>query len=181
MNSWEQREGESPRVFQAFVVFRELGARRTLREAARKFYSPDDENAEVSPAQLKRFQRWSAEHQWVRRANEYDVYLAQEQTEARLKAIEQMNERQALFGTRLQYLAFERLQATDLKDLPTTEALRWLVEGSRIERLARGEATRRDEISGNGGGAITVSVDQVMAKLGRLATEYDEPTPEEQP
>lgn len=180
MSSWDQREDETARVFQAFVQFRELGPRRSLRDAAQRFYHPDDENASASASQVNRLQQWSAKYQWVRRANEYDVFLSEQQTEARLKAIEQMNDRQALFGTRLQYMAFEKLQAANLADLPTAEALRWLVEGARIERLARGEATRRDEISGNGGGAISVSVDQVMAKLGRIATEYDATAPEEQ-
>jgi len=175
VSSWDQLSGETARVFQAFVVYRELGPRRSLRDAAQKFYYPKEPDHPASRTQVARFQEWSAKHEWVRRCNEYDTYLAQAATQARLDEIENMNARQSSIGVQLQYRGFEKLQGVDLSSLSPTEALRWVLEGARIERLARGEATRRDEIAGTKGGApISVSVDQVMAKLGRLTLDEDD-------
>lgn len=170
MQAWDQLEGEGDRAYAGFIIFRDLGARRTIVEAARLFY--DAGKPKASASQSSRFMAWSAKYHWQDRAREYDKFLADAAVEARIKAITEMNERQAQYGRGLQAVAMNRIRTLSPDDLTASEALRWVVEGAKLERLANGQATARDEI-GSAGNSISISLDQVLAKVERLTSGPD--------
>jgi hypothetical protein len=63
--SWERQPGETEAAYVAFCSYRDLGAERSLNAA----YSTDGKRA---PGQ---WAKWSAQNQWVARAEAYDDYL----------------------------------------------------------------------------------------------------------
>jgi hypothetical protein len=69
---WEKRPSETPKAFEAFGVYRDLGSGRSLIGAAK-----------VLNKGRTIVGTWSQQHDWVQRAEEYDLWVDSE----RLKAI----------------------------------------------------------------------------------------------
>jgi hypothetical protein len=61
---WDRRHGESPRQFQAFAAFRDLGPGRSVASVARAFH--------FSRGHVD---RWAKDHDWRRRAAAWDEHL----------------------------------------------------------------------------------------------------------
>ena len=72
---WDRRADETPKSYAAFLAYVALGARRSVREAARqhcvKTASSGPKNTTV-----KHWLRWSARHKWVSRSLARDEWIA---------------------------------------------------------------------------------------------------------
>jgi hypothetical protein len=68
---WERQADESDRAFAAFVVYRDLGGRRSLDEVCRRLY-PRSQTGRKRAA-TGRVQLWSTRHRWVARARAWDA------------------------------------------------------------------------------------------------------------
>jgi hypothetical protein len=73
---WEKQEWETQTQYDAFVSYLRLGARRTLKVAAGRYY--ENPNGLPSSSQLTRFKKWSRENHWRDRARLYDEHLEDE-------------------------------------------------------------------------------------------------------
>lgn len=67
---WEKREGETPKAFAAFCVYRDMGADRSLDAAWRVQKGADSGTAPTY------FTDWSAKYNWGRRVGLYDEHLS---------------------------------------------------------------------------------------------------------
>lgn len=121
--SWERQPSETILAYQAFCAYRDLGLERTLEKAAK-----------ILKRKMPGLQRWSAKHDWVRRAEEYDFYLEFKQRKKREKEyfqeIESYRKRQKQLASatiaaavKLLQKASRKLDAVnsddiDIKDLP---------------------------------------------------------------
>ena len=89
---WDRLPKETPQSFAAFHDYIALGARRSVREAARKHHSDTTAVGEISSVEdttVRTWMGWSAKHRWVSRAVARDEWLVQvsdEQISANLKA-----------------------------------------------------------------------------------------------
>ena len=85
---WDRLSTETLESYASFLAYVALGARRSVREAARQHNA----NATPSSAEvttMRRWLAWSSRHKWVSRANARDAWLAQvsdEQIVVNLKA-----------------------------------------------------------------------------------------------
>ena len=61
---WERVEGETQKGFEAFCIYRDLGASRSLQKVADKL--------EKTPRLIK---KWSSQNGWVKRTTAYDDYM----------------------------------------------------------------------------------------------------------
>ena len=72
---WDRRADETPKPYAAFRAYCEMGAKRSVREAARqhcvKTASSGPKNTTV-----KHWLRWSARHKWVSRSLARDEWIA---------------------------------------------------------------------------------------------------------
>ena len=107
---WERRKGESPLAYQAFVVYRDLGA-------ARKFVAAAD--AVGKSTSLVR--RWAARYDWRDRAWAWDVAQAREAEDALRQQREESLQRQARDAEQLQRLGMARLSGLISRDPETGE------------------------------------------------------------
>lgn len=134
---WERQDGETPKQFEAFVAYRDMGEERSLSAVAQQLNKSK---------QL--LGRWSASNNWVDRCtawdNEQDRLLRQEQ----IKDIKKMRKRHADTGTLMVAVAQKALQkmidpkTKELKDDITANEIARLVEvGSKLERLSRGDTS----------------------------------------
>jgi hypothetical protein len=165
-NSWERGPGESPVAFAGFAAYRDLGAGRSLAKAA----------AKVSRS-VRLLERWSAEHQWVVRAQAWDaeqdrLWLAEVADGQRQAA-----RRHIALARRVQARAFERLQAMsegDLAKVPADRLVYMLEVAAKMERSALGEPMKV-EVTGAGGGPVEhaeqMTPEERQARLDELERE----------
>lgn len=92
MAVWERRQGESAKAYQAFVIYRDLGAERSTSKVAQKLSKSE---------QLIR--RWSAKHEWQQRVEAWDAEQQSHADEVLLKTLSDTiaEEREALIRREL--------------------------------------------------------------------------------
>jgi hypothetical protein len=66
-----------------------------------------------------------------------------------VEAIREMNERQAKMALAIQQKGVQALTGIDPSSVGFPDAVRAIVEGARLERLARGEVTERQDLQGD--------------------------------
>ena len=73
---WDRRADEPPK---SYAAFRALGARRSVREAARQHHSKALSAGEILGQEnttVSTWLAWSSKHKWVSRANARDEWIA---------------------------------------------------------------------------------------------------------
>jgi len=146
---WDRQEHETNRAYQAFLCYRDMGALRSLRKAAEKFYK---ELYLVRPsAKLRQIQYWSSDHKWVARCEAWDDEEERLRTIKRREQIQKMDDRQAGYGETMQKIAYKNMLIAEgliedliegkkpMKTLNIEESRRYIETGVKIERLALGE------------------------------------------
>ena len=174
---WEVQPNETPRAFSAFIVYRDIGARRSLRKAARIFYEiPETEEMPFTSPKLRQFKTWSANFGWVGRGHAWDVHLDEETRYDNIVAVKEMRKRHATVANMAIAKSAERLRVLQSAELSIGDATRLFDLAVKVERLSRGEPDRIGQISGIDGAPISVSVDKISvdaleARLKALLTE----------
>jgi hypothetical protein len=128
VDPWERQSGESPQAFEAFAVYRDLGASRSVAKVAR----------ELGKSTTLLF-RWSKHYTWVMRATAYDreqdrLFLAEQRQARRDIARRHARVAQAFLGK-----AVARLQSLDPRELTPGELLRYFQVAAEIERKTVGD------------------------------------------
>lgn len=139
---WEKTPWETPRAYDAFTKYRDMGPKRTVRGCG------------LQLGLKHQCREWSAQHDWVNRAAAFDA--AQDRA-LRTELAEQrtaMLKRHAQVGALLTQKAIERLRDLDVAKLSIRDAIALIETGSRLERQSRGEPDLRGEL------AVTGSLDQ---------------------
>ncbi|CAB4912179.1 unannotated protein [freshwater metagenome] len=162
---WERQPDETTKAYEAFAMYRDQGARRSVRAVARE-----------SNKHVTLIGRWSSAHHWVERAAAFDADTQRQEIEAWQKQRRDSARRRAKLGQALQDKAAARLQTIDLDVINATQVAQLAREGARLEREAFGEPDRL-EITGADGGPIehaALSAEERRARaaeLRRLAAE----------
>ena len=81
---WERQEGESAKAFEAFCIYRDLGINRSIAKVVQELGK--------SKALLE---RWSANHDWVERAAQWDAEQDRVVRQQQLDDIKKMRKRHA--------------------------------------------------------------------------------------
>lgn len=135
---WERQPGETPKAFEAFQLYRDMGASRSTSAVGRQLHKHRDLIC-----------RWSRRYGWVKRVASWD----DEQDRLRRKKLEgeleEMAERHAKIALMMQDKIAAQLEhmnkSSKTKPIPVTVLHHWTDTAVRIERLARGQATERME------------------------------------
>jgi len=132
---------EKTRYRLAFDLYVRMGPGRSL-EALHRDLQKDPSLIGLKRApSLSTLEAWSSAFHWQARLLDLERQAAEQDREEQLKALREMNERHAREGLALQQKAVERLGTLPPERLSASDAVRALVEGVRLERLARGEPT----------------------------------------
>lgn len=127
----------------AFNIYVNLGPHRTLEQLEAVIRADPKGHGFSRPPSLRSLYRWSSDLHWQHRLVDLEREARRRDAETLLQNLREMNERQAREGLMLQQKAVLRLQALDEAELTSSEAVRALTEGARLERLACGEVTER--------------------------------------
>lgn len=125
-NLWGRQEGESGKAYEAFGVYRDMGAGRTVSAVARQLRK--------SRALID---RWKRQWNWAERARAYDRELERAAHEEALKAVREMSRRHIGMALRMQTKAMEGLRELKPGKMRTKDVVALLHEGTKLERDSR--------------------------------------------
>jgi hypothetical protein len=159
---FEQQTDESPQAFAAFVVYRDMGADRSLVHVSR-----------IHNKSIATLGKWSTKHNWVERARSYDAALdararqatEQEAIKRRRRMLDKHAKQADELGQAAQMILDEFKDRVAVRGGMKFVDARMLVQllaqlpkmieaGQKLERLAEGEATERHE--------HTITSDQIL-------------------
>jgi len=133
------KEGTRHRL--AFDLYVKMGPGRSL-EALHLALQEDPPRVGLHrPPSQSTLEGWSTAFHWQDRLLDLERRAAEQDREEQLKALREMSERHAREGLALQQKGVERLGTLPPEQLSASDAVRAVVEGVRLERLARGEPT----------------------------------------
>ena len=128
--SWERQPKETAQAFEAFDLYCKMGADRSLRRVAQ----------ELSKSETL-IKRWSSNWSWQKRSRDYDNELKRQELEEQRKAVKKMQERQIQTAMLLQKKAVQALDKLQIEDLAPKDILRFISEGTKLERHTRLDST----------------------------------------
>ena len=137
-------EGTRQRL--AFDRYWALGAERRI-EGLRGVLTAEAAPEAKVPA-LRTLYEWSRRYRWQDRLAQLERDARAESDSARLAALHDMYARQAQEGLLLQQKGAEWLQTVAAAEASPEAGIRALVEGAKLERLARGEPSERAVLEG---------------------------------
>ena len=124
----------------AFDIYWRLGSERSVERL-----HADLSEAGAAPT-LRTLYEWSSRYHWQDRLLDLERQARRVEDEARIAALREMQDRQTKEGLLLQQKGAEWLSKMDEKRVTADAATRAITEGARLERLARGEVTERQEV-----------------------------------
>lgn len=128
---WNRLKGESGKAYEAFMVYRDMGATRSARRTA----------AELQKAGSL-IRRWRLQWRWDWRCAAWDDYLLQRRDDAIVEAVvtapvhelAEMNQRHLAAATDFQQKCLLRLAQLDAQDITPANAWAWLLQAIALER-----------------------------------------------
>lgn len=130
---WEKTRGETPASYKAFRQYLEMPSPRRISDVV--------EALGKKPNYRQVFYKWAEKHFWYERASAYDINQQRVADEAELDAIREMRKRHVRDAVGAQRTALEALASINPTELDPNDIIKWLSEGQKMERLARGEPT----------------------------------------
>jgi len=134
---------ETTRHRNAFDLYWRLGADRSIERLHAEL------RAIGGAPTTRTLYEWSRQYRWQDRIAKLEQDARRTEDEARIQAVRDMTDRHAKEALLLQQKGAEWIAAIDGGDATAEAAIRAIVEGSRMERLARGEPTERGEVQGD--------------------------------
>lgn len=159
---WERRPDETPKPYEAFCIYRDMGTDRSLRAVAEKL-----EKSETLMG------RWSSRYEWVKRATAWDD--EQERMEREIaqkeqaKAIRKMRGEHAKLASDMLIKAAEALSALPATDIKPSDITRMVDVASKLERISRGDVG--EVIEERNGGDTIPAVQIYLPDNGRGKTD----------
>ena len=126
---WEMQPGETPKQFEAFVVYRDMES-RSLREVS-----------DILHKSVTLLGRWSSSNNWVERVAAWDAEKDRIARQEQIKDIKKMRDRHAKGAQAMFTKALQGLKELDIKDLSAQDIVRMFAESTKVERLSRGDTS----------------------------------------
>lgn len=146
---WEQLQRESPKAYSAFVMYRDLGIRRTLRKVAALYYEVTEESVGAggeNSNKVRNIEIWSSKFSWVQRAEKWDQHIQSLKDQRTEDDVLAMKERHASIAMAAQSRVVAALNSVDPTKMNLLQLLQTLDIAVRNERLARGVPATVDAI-----------------------------------
>lgn len=131
---WEQQPGESAKAFEAFAIYRDMGAERSLRKLTQQLHK-----------NLTTIRDWSVKWNWQERVRAYDRDLDRQAHAQAVREVRSMTNRHIRIAMQLQAKALQALEQLDVTTLSPKMQLAFLAKATEIERMNRLSAAGMDD------------------------------------
>lgn len=160
LNPWERMPGESSKAYEAFSVYRDMGPRRSQLKVAKELTKSRPYIGELS-----------SKFDWVNRASAWDAENERLKLEAHFESIRVMREEHAELGKLMVEVAKQSFGVLLEKTgrISANAAVQIAAEGTKIERLARGDSAEVVDVRESESEAVFNPVRFYMPENGREA------------
>lgn len=159
---WERLRGESAPAFQAFALYRDMGADRSLAKVAKEL---------GKSATL--IERWSARDAWVTRVDAWDVEQDRLWRAQQLASRREVGKRHLRIANAMQGRLVDALARLDVSTMSPRDIAHWLEISAKVQRQALGQGDRT-ELTGADGGPLelaSLSPGEARARLAEVSAE----------
>lgn len=139
---WERLPEETPEAYEAFKTYRDLEGKRSQARVGEKLGKSDT-----------LMSRWSADYDWVKRAQAWDDEVERESSKNLLKDIAKMRARQRKQALKMQLKGLDLLNGINQGDAKLSEIVSLMKLGMEQERICMGDVGEVIE-ERNGGEAV---------------------------
>lgn len=126
---WERQKGESPKAFEAFSKYRDLGASRSCRKVAEELGKSNG-----------LIERWSRNHDWQKRVSAWDAEQDRIARQQNTEEIKKMRKRHTDLASAMLVKAARALQRIPEDEIKAADVSRMVETASKLERISRGDA-----------------------------------------
>lgn len=141
---WERQKGETPRAWEAFCVYRDMGPDRSITKTAQHLHKNRTTIGE-----------WSSKYDWVKRVTAWDAEQDRIARQTQIDEIKKMRKRHADLATAMLVKAAKALQRIPEDEVKAGDVSRLVETASKLERISRGDVGEVVE-ERNGGESIPV-------------------------
>lgn len=152
--AWERQPEETPKAYEAFCAYRDMGSDRTLAKVGEQLGKSD-----------ALMERWSAKYDWVRRAAAWDDELDRQTARELMRDMAKTRARQRKQALKMQHKGLELLKDIKPGDAKLSEIVSLLKLGMEQERICLGDVG--DVIEERDGGNAVPSVQIYIPDNGR--------------
>jgi hypothetical protein len=121
--SWERQQGEATTAYTAFILFCEMGPRRSCAVLAKRLGRP-----------VRAIQSWALRHAWHQRAVAFDTFCDGLTLTVRIRESVRIGQLQARKAARQTKRLVNRLASIDPRRMSVSELMALLESSLRIER-----------------------------------------------
>lgn len=170
---WERQREETPKSFEAFVMYRDLGYKRTLRKVILALYGIDERVYERNgehAGKARTVERWSSKYHWTARVEEYDRWLDKQTQADHLEAVRAMRVRHAQISSIAAAKMATYLNGLDdvkLSRMTPDQAMRMFDIAAKNERIARGVPDRIVAVTDKDGNSVKQDIEVTSQSLER--------------
>lgn len=125
---WERQPEETPKAFEAFCVYRDLGPERSIAKAGKRL----GKNRVT-------LEQWSSKFDWVKRTAAWDAEQDRIARQEQIKAIKAMRNRHAGMAKAMIVKAGRALQRIPDEEIKASDISRMIEVASKLERISRGD------------------------------------------
>ena len=141
LNVWEKRlDGESPKAFKAFCLFRSMGYKRSIKACM--------ELNGVEPNKYGSWSRYARLFDWKNRAAAYDEYIAKETEREILAERVERKKRQMEMLNGFDELVAQRIKTLKPDDLNADSAMDLLERSAKLDSFITGADKENKPVQG---------------------------------
>ncbi len=123
---WERQKGESEQAYEAFVIYRDLGLKRSNHEVCERL---------SKSRQL--ISRWKAKYSWDDRVRAYDNAMERQAHAEAVRSLKDMTKRHTKIAIQMQKKALEALEKLSVEDMTPRDIKEYIKIATELERLNR--------------------------------------------
>lgn len=128
VDPWELQPGETPKQFEAFCIYRDMGANRSARAVGQQL---------GKSRQL--IGRWSSDNDWVNRCAAWDEEQDRIARRAQIDEIKKMRKRHADLAYAMLIKSAKALKEIPDDEIKPSDISRMVDVASKLERVSRGD------------------------------------------
>lgn len=128
LKPWERQPGETPKQWEAFVLYRDMGSERSIQKVA-------DALGKTKP----NLGLWSRNNHWVDRSNAWDAEVDRLNRLQQVKDIKKMREKHTAIASAMLVKAAQALNQIPVDDIKASDVSKMVAVASELERISRGD------------------------------------------
>ncbi len=140
---WERQPTDTPKSWEAFKLYRDMGPLRSLRKLQKEHYIK-------RPSMVRQSQGWSSKYNWVERCADWETYQDDLFVKEKLAKKKEFDKKRIRDGIKLYEKGFEVIKLKKNVKLKAKTGMDLMETGAKFVTGGLGEPDEKIQVSGIG-------------------------------